>query len=107
VYAGFGTTNFFLSESSTSRVLLGGWSVPTTRLTTSALWKAGKIRAFQSRKLPLVRGCDGGDPRVAASKTVDEEDDDDIETTLGFVSIGIGMCIGAVAALRAAATVLY
>jgi hypothetical protein len=82
VYAGFGTTDFFLSESSTSRVLLGGWSVPTTRPTTSALRKAGTIRAFRSRKLPLVRGCDGGDPRVAASETVDEEDDDELMTTI-------------------------
>jgi hypothetical protein len=52
--------------------------VPTTKPTTSALRKAGKIRAFQSRKLPLVRGCDGGDPRVAASETVVEEDDDEL-----------------------------
>jgi hypothetical protein len=71
-----------LSESSTYRVLLRGWSVPSTRPTTSAVRKAGKIRAFQSRKLPLVRGCDGGDPRVAASETVDEEDDDELMTTI-------------------------
>ena len=79
---------FFFSLSSTSMVLAGAQSVPSSSPITLAPWKAGNTRAFHRRKFPWVKTLVGGCPRAAASMELDE--DELIVKGLGFFGGGGG-----------------